>query len=92
MYLDIRIKMRAELSQTKCPYERCTSMLHYFRGEVTAITVKFHYDKEWNEHLHDPNIRTDVYKCGNGHIIQHMHRPGCTNLKCSYAHTSNIIF
>jgi hypothetical protein len=80
--------MREKLTQTKCPYDRCNSMLHYRGGEVTMLNVKFYYDREWNEHLHDPNIRTDNYKCSNGHCIRHVFRQGCAQADCFFKETS----
>jgi len=43
-----------------------------------------HYDEDGNHHNHNPNKRTNGYKCSNGHEWQTVSKQRCPNAECDY--------
>jgi hypothetical protein len=44
-----------------CP--NCNSKVFLRPHKVDYIRFNFYYDKDWVEHLHDPSLHIDTWKC-----------------------------
>ena len=44
---------------------KCGSNVVIKPYKTETLQFLFYYDKDWNEHLHDPSQHIDVWKCYN---------------------------